>query len=72
MDDAGEFFNPVAHLYDERYSNDSGDSSVAADARFYRDLARQAREPVLEVGVGTGRIYLELLADDLDIHGIDL
>lgn len=71
MDDAGEFFDPVAQLYDERYSNDIGDRSIAVDTRFYRDLARQAREPMLEVGVGTGRIYLELLADDLDVHGID-
>ena len=39
---------------------------------FYRKWAESVDGPALEVGAGVGRIYLELLADDVDVHGIDL
>lgn len=71
MDDPGEFFDPVAHFYDARISSD-GKSGLADDVRFYRKLAREADGPVLEVGVGTGRIYLELLDEGITVDGIDL
>ncbi|MFB6207459.1 MAG: class I SAM-dependent methyltransferase [Haloglomus sp.] len=39
---------------------------------FYRDLARESDGPALEVGVGTGRVYLALRRAGLDVDGIDL
>lgn len=67
MDDPGAFFDPVAAVYDARLDNSGG-----PDIDFYRELAREADGPALELGVGTGRIYLDLLADGIDIDGIDL
>ena len=42
------------------------------DLSFWRDEARRARGPVLEVGCGTGRVLLRLLAEGIDIEGLDL
>jgi SAM-dependent methyltransferase len=42
------------------------------DADYYRRRATNAEGPVLELGCGTGRIYLELLAAGVDADGIDL
>ncbi|ERH11609.1 MAG: methyltransferase domain protein [halophilic archaeon J07HB67] len=42
------------------------------DVDYYRDRATSAAGPVLELGCGTGRIYLELLAAGVDADGIDL
>ncbi|MDH5806946.1 MAG: class I SAM-dependent methyltransferase [Candidatus Methanomethylicaceae archaeon] len=42
------------------------------DIEFYRNEARKAQGKVLEIGCGTGRIYLELLKDGIDIYGIDI
>lgn len=67
MDDPGEFFDPVASIYDARIESDQG-----TDIDFYRELANETGGPALELGVGTGRVYLELLADGVDIDGIDL
>ncbi|PSQ44246.1 class I SAM-dependent methyltransferase [Halobacteriales archaeon SW_7_68_16] len=66
MDDAGDFFDAFARVYDARYDGD-GD-----DVDFYRDLATAVPGPALEIGVGTGRIYLDLLAADIDADGIDV
>jgi len=66
MDDPGEFFDVAAPFYDAR----SGDEMP--DVAFYRTLAREAGGPALELGVGTGRVYLELLSDGVDVDGIDL
>ena len=43
-----------------------------ADVEFYVDTAREVDGPVLEVGCGTGRIYLELLRAGVDADGIDV
>lgn len=69
MDGTGEFYDPVAPSY---ASPSLEDDDLEDDVRFYRELAREADGPVLEVGVGTGRIYLELLADGIDVDGIDV
>ncbi len=42
------------------------------DLDFYKNEARKAKGKVLEIGCGTGRIYLELLKEDIDIFGIDI
>lgn len=62
-----EFFDVWADLYDANH----GERAVG-DREFYVDLAREADGPVLEVGCGTGRIYLELLDAGVDAYGIDV
>lgn len=42
------------------------------DVDYYTDLAAAVDGPVLELGCGSGRIYLSLLADAVDVDGIDL
>lgn len=42
------------------------------DVDYYTDLATTVEGPVLELGCGTGRIYLELLEAGVDAAGIDL
>ncbi|MFB6235864.1 MAG: class I SAM-dependent methyltransferase [Halopenitus sp.] len=71
MDDPGEFFDPLAPLYDAHVADDQGES-LNDDVVFYRDLASEVSGPALELGVGTGRIYLELLDAGIDADGIDL
>ncbi len=43
-----------------------------ADIAYYVERARAADGPVLEVGCGTGRIYLKLLEAGIDADGLDL
>ncbi len=42
------------------------------DREFYLGEARKAEGKVLEVGCGTGRIYLGLLKEGIDAFGIDI
>jgi|APHM01.1.fsa_nt_gi Methylase involved in ubiquinone/menaquinone biosynthesis len=42
------------------------------DVNYYLDRATSVEGPVLELGCGTGRIYLELLEAGVDADGIDL
>ena len=48
------------------------DSDVKKDIPFYVNQAKRANGKVLEIGVGTGRIYLELLKNGIDAYGIDI
>lgn len=41
------------------------------DAEFYRDRAGRVEGPVLELGCGTGRVYLRLLEAGIDVDGLD-
>ncbi|WP_252700692.1 class I SAM-dependent methyltransferase [Natronosalvus vescus] len=67
--DADTYFDQIASVYDATY-----DGATGGDLPFYRDLALEAEAegPVLEVGCGTGRIYLELLETGIDADGIDV
>lgn len=56
----------LAELYDLQCDEPRG------DVAFYRDLARRAHGPTLELACGTGRIYLELLTAGVDADGVDL
>lgn len=67
MHPAKGFFDTWADFYDADYEEQD-----IGDVEFYVDLARQAEGPVLEVGCGTGRIYLELLRAGLDAYGFDI
>ena len=39
---------------------------------FYRNLAREAKGPILDLTCGTGRVMLPLLQEGLDVDGVDL
>lgn len=58
-----------ADVYDDWYSDVS---DVAATVSFIGELARQNTQlPVLELGVGTGRLAIPLAAAGLDVVGVD-
>lgn len=64
---ARSFFDELAELYDPAHrARDIGDES------FYRELAIESDGPVLEIGCGTGRIYLELVWAGVDVDGFDI
>jgi SAM-dependent methyltransferase len=44
----------------------------SVDNRFYLDRIREAKGKVLEVGVGTGRLFMQGLNNNADIYGIDI
>lgn len=64
MSQEQDYFDDQADFYDDIYQNEE-------EIEFYLDLAQKSEEPVLEVGCGTGRIYLELLSKGIDVSGID-
>jgi len=57
----------MAAFYDAMAAEHAGD-----DSAFYRDLATASDGPVLELAVGTGRIYLDVLAARVDADGVDV
>jgi len=64
--------NPQASPYDaiaELY--DPWSASVTEDVGFYLDEARRSGGPVVELGVGTGRIAVPIAADGIRVIGID-
>jgi SAM-dependent methyltransferase len=58
-------YDPIARLYD-RWSR-----SVTEDVPFYVDEARRARGPVVELGVGTGRIAVPIAQVGIRVIGVD-
>jgi len=48
------------------------ESGRSDDVAFYVERAQAADGPTLELGCGTGRIYLELLRAGVDADGLDL
>lgn len=70
VDDADygtDHFDGVAPFVDAQWRADEMD-----DVAFYVDAARAADGPVLELGCGSGRVYLPTLAAGVDVDGIDL
>jgi len=62
-----ESYDQIAAVYD----TDMGRSMPFDDIGFYRRLCAARAGSVLELGCGTGRILLPLLASGIDIDGID-
>jgi SAM-dependent methyltransferase len=64
------FGDRVAEDYDESEAAMFAPSVIGATAEFLADLAGPG--PVLELGIGTGRIAFPLSERGLDVHGVDL
>ena len=58
-------YDAIADLYDP------WSVSVVEDVGFYLEEARRSGGPVVELGVGTGRIAVPLAADGIRVIGID-
>ena len=64
--DPAAYGDAIADVYDEWYAEVS---DVAGTVTTIRELA--AGGPVLELGIGTGRIALPLAEAGVDVHGVD-
>jgi SAM-dependent methyltransferase len=58
-------YDRIARLYDP------WSASVVEDIEFYLDRARRSGGPVVELGVGTGRLAIPIAADGIEVIGID-
>src|SRR5918999_2399459 len=58
-------YDAIARLYDP------WSRSVTEDVGFYVDLAREHRGPVVELGVGTGRIAVPTAIAGVRVIGVD-
>ena len=58
-------YDPIARLYDP------WSASVVEDISFYVDEALTAESPVVELGVGTGRIAIPVAMAGVDVIGVD-
>jgi SAM-dependent methyltransferase len=65
MGDQETGYDPIARLYD-RWS-----AAVVEDVSFYVDEALAAGGPVVELGVGTGRIAIPVAAAGVRVIGVD-
>jgi SAM-dependent methyltransferase len=58
-------YDTIAELYDP------WSASVVEDVTFYLQEARRSGGPVVELGVGTGRIAVPIAADGIRVIGVD-
>jgi SAM-dependent methyltransferase len=58
-------YDAIARIYDP------WSSSVTEDVPFYLEEARRAGGPVVELGIGTGRIAVPIAADGIRVIGVD-
>ena len=58
----------ISRFYDSVYDK----MRTPVDREFYLNEIANANGPVLEVGVGTGRIFVEALNRGADIYGLDI
>ncbi len=58
-------YDRIARLYDP------WSASVVEDVSFYLELARESGGPVVELGVGTGRLAVPIAADGIAVIGVD-
>lgn len=59
-------FDTIAKFYDLIYSKRTD------DVEMWRDIAASVDGNILEIGCGTGRVMLPLLADNFSVTGIDI
>ena len=59
------WYDPIARLYDP------WSRSVTEDVPFYLEEARRSGGPVVELGVGTGRIAVPIASDGIRVIGVD-
>ena len=58
-------YDRIARLYDP------WSASVVEDVPFYLERARRSGGPVVELGVGTGRLAIPIAADGIQVIGVD-
>jgi SAM-dependent methyltransferase len=58
-------YDAIARIYDP------WSRSVTEDVPFYLEEARRAGGPVVELGIGTGRIAVPIAADGMRVIGVD-
>ena len=58
-------YDRIARIYDP------WSRSVVEDVPFYVELAKESGGPVLELGVGTGRIAIPIAAEGIRVVGVD-
>jgi SAM-dependent methyltransferase len=58
--------------YDDAAYYDHTYARRASDVAFYRDAARRLGSPVLELGVGSGRVAIPTALDGAEVLGLDL
>ena len=58
-------YDEIARIYDP------WSRTVVEDVRFYVEEARRADGPVVELGVGTGRIAVPIAAEGIPVIGVD-
>jgi SAM-dependent methyltransferase len=58
-------YDPIARIYDP------WSQSVTEDVPFYLEEARRSGGPVVELGVGTGRIAVPIACEGIRIIGVD-
>ena len=68
MKNQTEYPSFFARFYDVMYD----DLRSEDDADYFLNKIKKARGPVLEVGVGTGRFFIEALKSGADVYGIDI
>lgn len=64
-------FKKFAKYYDIIYGADAY-QDLPGEIEFYLNESRKSKGRVLEIGCGTGRIYLPLMSAGLPIDGIDI
>ena len=62
---------PAPSPFDDAREYDRIFDTLDFDVAFWRGLAAAARGPVLDIGCGTGRITLPMLAAGADVDGLD-
>ena len=58
-------YAPIAEIYDFSYND------FLEDVDFYDNLARAVDGPILELGVGSGRVAIPLAQAGYEVVGID-
>lgn len=71
MDDYGAatYGDRIAEVYDTLYGELPSGGNIADTVERLRELGRD--RPLLELGIGTGRVALPLLESGAEVHGID-